>query len=337
MQIYLAKRHFVNNEGNLRLLEDSVKKFETFRNLNDSMKFPVELSLLVSADVGKKDPESDIDKLSYDQCERAKRAISSIRSLGFEVWHDPTAATAGQKFVYQIYNKPLPSDASEPVRGLCCFDQWPLEKEEQLDAVIALGEKLLRDKKLYACGSRNVPVKLGIYQNNSDMRIIHELVQLLATRNDSFRAEKPEWANPSRSYAHFGELTSGFYLFNPAHPLYPIQRKEVLLKRREVFEKPGFSIDYFSAIHAGLHNAVASGYVYAQENTFPATVTEEVENKKFKDFNIKIHTSLVGKTSVRPALESILNDRGELGRLNMFFDPSLVEQTVELMREGLKS
>ncbi|MEK7836945.1 MAG: hypothetical protein AAB328_03065, partial [candidate division NC10 bacterium] len=162
------------------------------------------------------------------------------------------------------------------------------------------------------------------------------LVQLLATKSDSFRAEKPEWANPSPHYEHFGELCSGLYLFSPDHHLFHIQRIEVRNKSVDVFEKPGFALDYFTAMHAGLNNAVASGYVYADRNPFFAQIDEQAERAKASKF-ITAQTSLVGKTSVRPALETILDDRGELGRLNNFFDSSLVQETVELMREGLKS
>lgn len=327
MQIYLGKRYYFNNEAGLRMLEESVPKFDAFIRIRNYEQIPINLSLMISADE---------DKLSPEQVSRANDAMDLIRNRSMRIWYDPTGATAGQKFTYQIFKRPIPKDQSDVVVGLCCFDQYPLEKEEHLDAIIALGEKLLTDKKLYACGSRNVPVELGAHKVPSDMRIVHELVQLLVTRSDSFRAEKPEWANPSPNYAHFGELCSGLYLFSPAHPLYPIQKKEVLERRIDIFEKPGFAIDYFTAMHAGLNNAVASGYVYSERNPFYSTISEDEEKVKFSNF-IKKQTSLVGKTSVRPALETILNDSGELSRLHSFFDPSVVQETTELMREGLRA
>lgn len=327
MQIYLGKRYYFNNESGLRMLEESVPKFDAFNSIRNYEQIPINLSLMISADE---------DKLSPEQVSRANDAMDLIRNRSIRIWYDSIGATAGQKFTYQIFKRPIPKDQSDVVVGLCCFDQYPLEREEHLDAIVALGEKLVKDKKLYACGSRNVPVELGVHKVPSDMRIVHELVQLLATRSDSFRAEKPEWANPSIHYAHFGELCSGLYLFNPAHSLYPIQKKEILERRADTFEVPGFAIDYFTAMHAGLNNAAASGYIYAVRNPFYSTITEQDERNRFSNF-IKKQTSLVGKTSVRPALETMLDDYGELSRLNNFFDPLTVQETTELMREGLRT
>ena len=331
MQLYLAKRFYFNNEAGLQLLEASVPKFDAFNSLRRDKNYPIYLFFSIS---------TDEEKLSPEQRDRANGAVNKIGNAVFSVWYDRNGATAGQKFIEAIFPYPDPDfpDYVEPesVKGLACFDQYPLEKEEHLEAILDLSKKLVRDRKLYACGSRNVPVELGVHKLPSDMRIVHELVQLLATRSDSFRAEKPKWANPSPHYAHFGELCSGLYLFNPSHQLYQTQKKEVLDRRIDTFEKPGFAIDYFAAMHSGLNNAVASSYVYAERNPFYSTISEEDEKVKFSNF-IKKQTSLVGKTSVRPALETILNDSGELSRLNSFFDPSVVQETAELTREGLKS
>ena len=325
MQINLTKRFYFNSEAGLMLLEESVPKFIAFNDLREERNYPIELSVSIS---------TDEEKLSDAQKERANETINRLSGLNIQTFYDRNGATAGQKFVSAVF----PGYYLEPdkILGLACFDQWPLDREEHLEAITELGRKLLRDRKLYACGSRNVPVQLYVNEVPSDMRIIHELVQLLATRTDSFRAQKPEWANPSPHYEHLGELCSGLYLFNPKHHLYETQRKEVLEKRDDVFERPGFAIDYFTAMHAGLNNAVASGYVYAERNPFYAQIDEQTEIEKASKF-IKAQTGLVGKTSVRPALETILNDNEELGRLNHFFDSSLVQQTAELMREGLKN
>ncbi len=320
MMIFLGKRFYFNNEDGLIMLEDSVPKFDAFNSLREEHNYPIELSVYIS---------TNEDKLNSEQKERADRVINKIRNKIDRVLYDKKGATAGQKFISQIHESYLfptiPGDTVErpndSILGLCCFDQYPLEKEEHLDAIMDLGKKLVHDKKLYATGSRNMPVQLFVNKVPSDMRIVHELVQLLATRSDSFRAEKPKWANPSTHYEYLGELCSGLYLFNPDHHLFHSQCIEIRNKRVDVFEKPGFTIDYFTAMHAGLNNAVTNGYVYAERNPFYAQIDEQTEIAKASNF-IRAQTSLVGKTSVSHALETVLIDNGELNRLNEFFDKS---------------
>mgnify|MGYP001559633108 FL=1 len=171
------------------------------------------------------------------------------------------------------------------------------------------------------------------------MRVVHEIVQLLASGSDKFKTAKPDGATPSIYYDHFGEYTSGLFLFNPAHSTYSDLQKRVL-GQKALFEKPGFAVEYTTALHAGLANSLSSGYVFAEKNQFYTTPAELEEKDRMSKF-ILAQTRVVGKTWVRPALEGILGDANGTADMNRisplyeFFDRTVVDETVALMRQGL--
>ncbi|MEK6800904.1 MAG: hypothetical protein AABY05_03150 [Nanoarchaeota archaeon] len=323
MRINIAKRHWFIDNATALELKGSLEDMRIAAELKE--KYRLSLSLIVSTD------EKIVDSESL---EIAENAVRKIKDLKIPVLFDKSGPTAGQRFASHLFSE-KESSGEDTVLGLCCLDQYPLGSEDYLRAVVDLGHKLLRDNKWYANGARNISVNLGINKKPSDMRIIHELLHVFLLPEGVFKAEKPSWANPSEAYDRFGETTSGFYLINATHASHGQYAKEIR-KYPNLISSPGFAIEYFTAIFAGLRDLVSTGYVYAKDNKFYSKIDIEKELSKVEKFIVH-HSRLLGSTRLCDVLRQTASDENKLKRLDDLFEPETVRNVARLVLEGLSS
>lgn len=313
MKLDFAQRHHVASEENLELLKEFIPKFDKIKLLFQKKGF--EHTLILS---------TDLNKLLTSQQEQLQELVNQIRDKGITVQYEHQLPP-GSKVTQQLFFK-----VSKDIKGIGDLDQFPIEEEFQLQAVIDLANKLITENKLFVSGSRNVPVILGQNKEANDLRIIHEAYNALAGKYNS-PTEIPEWANPNRIYKEVGESTSGFYLVNPNH----IKFNEVLKIINQNQEMPlkGFTIEYFIAILAGKLNAITSGYIYANTNPFPKIPsTTEINSAKKRIQNV---TTLFKNTIITKDLKSALLDKSNQEKLENYFDKELVKEVKELMLKSL--
>ncbi len=321
INLSIAKRHYACNEPTTIALEEGESKLEKMKELSQSQLFPVECSFLLSS------PTSE--RLGAELSDRINQSVERIRKLGLDVNYNAEDQTAGQKFVYQLFEKSFSNP--DTVFALCCLDQYPLYTQEQFEPVLDLATRLVRDDKLYANGSRNVPVVLGVHQESSDLRIIHELFHTITCAEKVFVVDSlPPWANPHPAYAKLGESTSGFYFIHPAAKGFRELKQEIEAKPG-LYIHPGFAVEYFTALWAGLRRSVVNGYVYAVVNDFyKATPLPEEDIKKWTLF-IEQQAQALSGTSIAGSLRETLLDPAKKRKLDEFFVPSQVEQVAGLM------
>lgn len=320
--LYVTKRTYFRNEAGLGDTEEAFPNITAMVELSRQYSFTA--SMAISSEESKLDPA---------QKERAKVLVEKIRDLGIEVSYDPNGQTALSKFQEACFPRKTP--ARNVIRAICCLDQYPLYTKEQVEVALELAEKTQKDGALYGSGSRGVPVVLGVNKKPSDMRIIHELAQLLATDYpEQFRVfDKPNWTNPSPPYDDLGEFTPGFYFFNPAHSAYPALAREIQ-GRQDLINKVGFSLEYLAAGTAGnIKRGVATGYVHAVRNPFDIKPTEGEELKSTSNW-ISAQTQQVGSTSFGPHLRRFLADSERQQPLVDLFGEDLVTETLEIMRKA---
>ena len=234
MRILLAKRHYVSDVEKLETFERAIDPILDSQELRK--RFEVDLSMLISA------PSDSLVVTEGSFRDRLNHAISILQKAGIEVSYSNNA-TAGRKFVRHLFQKPREDAITNPDGGqteriyaLCCVDQYPLHNSNQIEAALDLASKLIKDKTLYANGSRNIPVVLGVGEWANHARIIEELIYNITTGTNAFKTEVPEWANPLPAYERLGEINSGFYLVNPQADSFPSVAQE-LIAREDLIAK----------------------------------------------------------------------------------------------------
>ena len=322
----VAKRTYFNNERGLRYTEEQIENLKAMYEL--SRKFRFTTSLLISTDEAISN-----SKLDRNQIERARVLVGKIRDIGIPVSYDPYGQTALSKFQQQVF--PIKEPQANTILAICCLDQYPLYKQEQVEVALELAERVKKDGSLYGSGSRDVPVELGVHKISSYMRIIHELAQLLSTDHPKqFRVfDKPDSANPSAPYNVLGEFTPGFYFFNPIHPAYPRLAREIH-ERPDLIHQTGFSLEYLAAGTAGnIEGGVTTGYVHAVRNLFYSEVTEADEIERASKF-ITAQTSQVASTSFGPHLRRFLREPERQKPLVELFDEETLQETLGIMKKA---
>src|SRR3989344_7191097 len=318
--IHVGKRTYVDK-----------KSIDAIEKLVDDLAVSAELGRNYGADM------TFIPTVATDLADSQERVIAlfdNCRRAGWKIGRGPYNQTAGQKFAEHLFGRR--SEDKADIVALMCLDQFPLTKQEHWGALNDLAEKLRREGKTYVNGSRDVEVTLAVNKNNSERRIIHEMVHTFAGGTDQFRTEQTLPGNPHPAYARFGESTSGLYLLNRNGPFYPQLQAEVE-KNEAIFKGPGFAIEYMTAILAGAQKQVSRGYVYAVRNPFYSQVSEEEEREKTLKW-IGAQAKLLDETPVglRIAAEvSGAHTFPEIEVLKEVFDGRLVDEVVKTMRESM--
>jgi hypothetical protein len=312
MQLDFAQRHHVDSEETLNILETYIPKLTKTKEL--TKKHNIKHSLILS---------TNLTNITNSQEEKLQSIVKQLRNNKITVQYEHQLP-AGAKFTQQQFFK-----VSKDIKGIADLDQFPIEEESQLQAIIELATKLVNENKLFANGSRNVPVILGKNKLANDLRTIHEIYNAMT---GNFKpSQTPNWANPLPIYAEFGESTSGFYLVNPNHSEFK-RILEIIDNNQELILK-GFTIEYFIAILTGSLDLTTTGYIYANPNPFPS-IKEDIEINSAKQ-RIKDTTSYFKNTEIEEVLKSTLNNKSNQQKLENYFNTKLIEEVKALMLSSL--
>ncbi len=323
MYIDLAKRHWVSGVEAVEGLENQIDNLKQTRAMIDNESYPIVVSLLISA------PAS----LDQSLIKKVDEAVYQFKKIGIHSAVNYSGETAGQKFVKQCLPQRVPE--KNVLLTLTCMDQFPLHEKEYLEMILNLGDRVLSQGKLYATGSRLSTFALAVNPENDHRRKIYELI-LAITGNGVFEAvssEIPEGSKVNLPYKDLGEVASGCFILDPNHELFVPLRDEID-SHPDWFEKPGFSVDYFVPVFAGMHNSVSTGYVYADTNMFYGNVDVDDEKARVNSAIYNVTKSWVG-TSIVSLLQKTLADSRTVQTLSKYFDGSLVNEVVDIMDSAL--
>jgi len=310
MQLHLAARHWIGNETHVEELKEFEEDIARTGELIRSTDVPVHLSLYLSSD-GTHLPKTTLPAIGA--------FLSKCAIAGYSIRYNNEGQTAGEKFVNHLFPQKGRNLGDNPVLALHCLDQFPITTEESLERILDISERLLKEEHTYANGSRDLPVVLANFAEADSIRKIQEL--LFSAVTEFIFAHPEVVGNPDPAYATLGEPTSGFYFLNPNTPFYRELAHEIH-GRQDLYTKPGFTIEYFTALAAGINLSVSTGYVTARQNPIaPQTAENELEsaNRRVRTVAHDLRT-----TSVRNALQARLMKHATIEPLFDFFDERLV-------------
>jgi hypothetical protein len=337
MKTNIVLRHFINNRSNLREYEDRVKAIPVAQELAKKAGFDVSFGVKLTVD---RSDRSDIYSVLEERIAKANLALP--KDVFF--LYDPKDRKTGTSFRQVVFN---PTFAGELVI-LACLDQYVIDTPDALEMIQDLAQKVLTDGALYATGSRNVPVRLGVHKRNSDLRIIHELFHSLvvpfdcATLDTIAQNGLPRYwhvdgtvpVGVTPAYAHIGESSSGLQIMNTRHDAYPDLLADVT---REACHGNlmGCSTDYYIAIRCIIESwGIAKGYVASRENVYyDPKITEADELPRIEGY-IRGQTRELFRTDIAPALASSLQLDRSADAISQFYPPADVEHVRRLMLEG---
>ena len=266
----------------------------------------------------------DENKISNELKESVKQEIGQL-PMGTWSLYDPVDRGPGTSFRQIIFNPTW--IGSHNLITSVDLDQIPLENES-LGILNDLIERVKAENSLCAIGSRNIPIKLAIYEKNSNLRIIHELFNSLTIGSKKLKVTEPKIdilkANPS--YKEIGESTTGVYIFNTSHSKY----KE-LMNYVNIFALfRGFATEYYTMIKASELGNISTGYVNFKENKFYKQVNEKQELAGIEKL-IEGQTAELAKTDISNKLRDTLSKEKNAKKILEFFDKNEVQWVKDLM------
>lgn len=319
MNRYIILKHFIDGRENLNLYKKKIRELKIAEELSAVHAHNFRFGLKVTVDENLSDELSEELRDSFKELPRDSFLIYNPRKTG-----------GGNGFKQIVFNQTF-SDESSLVY-MVALDQFPINSEESLNRLDELGNKVEKDKALYAIGSRNVQVVLGIHPVNSRRRIIHELFHTLAAPEGVYRvSECLDDITPA--YRDLGECTTGVSIMNHTHLRYP-DLLQYMARATQSANMSGNAADYYVAIKAPLLAKIATGYVNAIENPFHYKKSQEEEWQNFKNM-IFTQTKELGKTDVRENLYQALIKHSNTKRLSEFYPMQEVEYIRDLMLETM--
>lgn len=319
MNRQIILKHFINGEETLAAFERKIRELKIAEELSAVHAHNFRFGLKLTVD----------ENLSNELSERLRASFHELPRDSFLVYN-PKKTGGGNGFKQIVFNQAF-SDESSLVY-MVALDQFPIDSKESIECLNDLGNKVEKDNALYAIGSRDVPVVLGIHSVNSNRRIIHELFHTLAAPKGVYRvSERPENITPA--YRDIGECTTGVSIMNHAHPSYPDMLK-FMARATQRANMSGNAADYYVAIKAPLLARVATGYVSSIENPFHGRKSLEEEWQNFRNM-IFTQTKELGKTDIRTELHQALIKHSNTKRLSKFYPIQEVEYIRDLMLETM--
>ena len=320
MRKYLVPRHFINGEGTYeeysRGIDDIARAIQISQEGDLGFEFGLKLTV-------------DTEKVGK---ELQARITDDMRRLPEGTWllYDPKDRGPGTSYAQILFN---PTFSIEPSIVISSdLDQYVINTAESLERLLELVQRVETDDALYATGSRDVPVVCATNQRNSDLRIIHELIHSSVIGSEKLRVGE-ERTNVTPAYAEIGESTSGLYILNASHQMYPELARSILQSSQRA-KMCGFAMDYYVAIKSAQLGNIAKGYVASKENKFYAQRDEEEELESVKRL-ISGQTQQLGRTDIRDALATGLSDV-RIQRIADFYPEKEVELVRGWMKESLK-
>ena len=317
---YVIARHFINERESLDEFSEQMKRILSGETQELLRMFDLKFGLKLTVDESKtKDLEEEI--------------LEERRKLPLGIWllYDPIDRGPGTSFGQIIFN-PTFSGSSHLITS-ADLDQFPLE-EDPIGILNDHIERVGKEGSIYGPGSRDIPIRLGKYDRNSDLRKIHELFFSLTIGSEKLIVKEPriDVKNVTLSYAEIGESTTGFYTFNTEHPEFIKLMNEV----SKFANFRSFSREYYAAIRASQLGKVSTGYVNFRENKFYGSISEEDELNSVERL-IEQSSRELGRTNVRKVLHETLKLETNVDRIAKFYPRKDVEYVRSLMIRGLLS
>ncbi len=317
----IVARHYICDDDTLDVLEKGIHQLleanELARNRNNGIRFGLKLTL-------------------HEKYENSPPTLEKIGSQlerlykGFYVLFDPQNRGPGTSYAQILFN---PTFWTKPhTVATADMDQYILTTNEAQERIEDLFERVERERAVYATGFRDVPVKLAIHEENSERRIIHELVHSLAAGRGALRVPGKAPAGVTPAYAALGESTSGFYVYNTDVPAFGDIAASVLKQIRNGAYFTHFGIDYYCAIKAAQESKVSTGYVCARENDFyERTKAAHDEYQGIVNF-IRARSRELAITDVKTLVSQTINAPSTRDILSGFYSKNTVEEVLEIMR-----
>lgn len=317
MNKYIIGKHFINSEETFQEFEKWRAELDVAMKISQKKKIGFEFGLKITVD----EP-----KISDSLKEKINSAMAHLPH-GLIVMYDPRDRGAGISYRQIMFN---PTFDNGIVVGADC-DQFPLGSEDSLESIAELVERVETEEALFANGSRNVPVVLAKHQSNTDARIIQELFHSLAIGSDRLQVGK-KMPNVTPAYAAIGEITTGLYILNHAHPKYP-ELCRAVMEAANVADLKGFVTDFYVSLKASQLGKISRGYVSAAENVVYGTKTETEERDSIVKYISTIAREL-GKTDVREMLVHALSSETNVANISRFYKRKEVERVRDIMLEA---
>jgi len=313
-------KHYIDRRENLDAYLNKIPEIRKARELSQGGKNEVRVGLKLTVDEG----------LPEELSEELRASLHKIPRDSFVIVN-PHRTGGGNGFKQIMFNQAF-SDKPANLVYMVGLDQFPIDTEEALGLLNELGDKVERDNALYALGSRDVPVVLGMHLINSRRRIIHELFNTLAAPEGAYRVPNPP-ANVTPAYAAIGECTTGVSIMNHAHRSYPEMLKQMAIATQNA-NMTGNAADYYLAIRAPQLARIVTGYVRSIENPFHGKQSQEQEWLGSRKM-IVTQTAELGKTDVRDMLYQALINPSNTARLSEFYPKQEVVEVKDLMLEAM--
>jgi hypothetical protein len=323
MTSYIVKRHFVNSRDTLSVFSEQLEKMKTAVEISKAKSYDFKFGLKLTVD------EGNISDGLMDEVYDALCSVPKEIRFMYEE-KDRGAAESYRKIIFNPDFWKNPDAVNPDIIVDACLDQYMLDSEESLGRANELIQKVRVNGALYANGSRDVPVVLARYDKNSRIRAIHELYHSLAIGSEKLKVDETP-KNVTPAYAELGESTSGFYVINIAHPLYPVLAEKASPLAGK--ESGRFAIDYYTAIKSAEIAEIEKGYVSSYKNAFYDCRSEEDELSGIKNL-ISSCTKTLGSTDIAGALFKALAAEANAHNLYDFFPADEVAFVRQTMLEG---
>jgi hypothetical protein len=319
MKKYIIERHFINGEERLDEYIEGIERIKTALGISGSCGYGFEFGLKLTVDE---------KKLPQDLKEKIRE---ETKNLPANLWllYDPEDRGPGTSYRQVLFNPTFKN-------GIVVYadlDQYVIDTKEALEQLNELIQQVEKEEVLYATGSRDVPVVLATNKRNSDLRIIHELFNSLTIGNDKLRVGERR-PNVTPAYAEIGESTSGLYIMNFSHPMYPELTKSVT-EAVQIANMNGFATDYYVAIKSAQLGGLGKGYVRSRENKFYIQRDEKEEFESVKRL-IAGQTKELGKTDIHDTMLNSLIEKRNTEIISSFYPKEYVELVRELMKESVE-
>ena len=320
MEKYIVARHFINNEESLNEFEKGIDNLIIGLGLSKRYKLNFGLKLTTN------------DNINEELREKIKKKLEGL-PLNLWLLYDPKNRGSGVSFRQIVFNPTFYE--KKYIIGSIDIDQLSV-KGDSLELLIELMEKVEKENTLYAPGSRDIQVKLAVYEKNSNLRKIHELFHSLAISSEKLIVKDDKYGlNADAAYKKIGESTTGVSIFNTTHPNYP-ELINYTMRMARIADLTGFAGEYYTAIRSSLLGGISTGYIRAKENKFYHKKDEQTEKEGITNMIIT-QTRELGRTDIRNLLEKTIKENRNMGIISEFYDKSEVEFIRDLMLKGLMS
>jgi hypothetical protein len=212
-------------------------------------------------------------------------------------------------------------------------DQFPIGTDNNLNQRIRVAEEIVQRGWLFFSGARTLPVRLGVHESASDLRIIHEGVHAIAA-DCRYKSEEPLPEGVTPMYRDLGDATSGCHAINTRHPkLIQLQQLALNLGRSTM----PFTLGYTAAILFGYHKEAGSLPVPTRPNPFyhkPEEAAEVAAQETFIARHTReVYTRLLrADGAVGSSFRRVIHEPRTAQTLGSYYPLEQVGRVISIMR-----